>query len=252
MHKLCLGLSFAAMALLIACGSEESSSSSSLASGDASVYNDTANTLTDQRDGQVYRTVVIAPAGSGYSEVWMAENLNFVTERSWCGGGEGDTYIEGDCSVYGRLYTWAAAVAKPEDECGYGYECDLGAGDIRGVCPKGWHLPSEDEWDELITAVGGEAVAGKMLKSKTGWNSFSGIENNDTYLFSVLPAGYRCGGGYDDKGTFGDGGREANFWSSTENGSDGASNVSLKYNDDLVHQYGTVKDDAFSVRCLKD
>ena len=109
--------------------------------------------FTDERDGQIYKTVTIAPAGTGYSEVWMAENLNFETENSWCGGGIGTT--EGDCSVYGRLYTWAAAVGRAEDECGYEHTCGLGSGDIRGACPKGWHLPSQSEWEALIVAVDG-------------------------------------------------------------------------------------------------
>ena len=151
MRKLCLGFSFAAMAVLAACSSDNSSNvndlvelSSSSGSevvdpGDGSIYDASANTLTDLRDGQVYRTTTIAPKGTDYSEVWMAENLNFETEYSWCGGGTGTT--EGDCSIYGRLYTWAAAVAKSEDECGRG----LRSGDIRGACPKGWHLPRNEE-----------------------------------------------------------------------------------------------------------
>ncbi len=193
-------------------GEEESSSSISLSSSDASIYNASSNSLTDLRDGQVYRTTTIDIPAKSYSEVWMAENLNFVTENSWCGGGSGTT--EGDCSIYGRLYKWAAAVAKPEDECGYGHECSLGTGNIRGVCPKGWHVPSYGEWDELFTAVGGSSVAGKVLKSETGWQSYSGIENSDTYLFSALPAGFR-----DYYGNYYNAGDDAYFWSSTEYGS---------------------------------
>ena len=227
---------------------EKSSSSLSLSSGDASVYNAFANTLTDLRDGQVYRTTTIeindAEQGIDYSEVWMAENLNFVTENSWCGGGSGTT--EGDCSIYGRLYKWAAAVAKPENECGYGYTCGL-SGTVRGVCPKGWHVPSYGEWDELFTAVGGSNIAGKMLKSETGWQSYSGIENSDTYLFSALPAGYGDGdGGYYDEGN------NANFWSSAEYGSIYAYSMGLYYGSDGANLYSYGKSYGFSVRCLKD
>lgn len=175
----------------------------------------------------------------------MAENLNFETENSWCGGGSGTT--EGDCSIYGRLYKWAVTVAKPEDECGYGHECSLGTGDIRGACPKGWHVPSYGEWDELFTAVGGSSVAGKVLKSETGWQSYSGIENSDTYLFSALPAGFR-----DYYGNYYNEGDDAYFWSSTEYGSYNAYGMYLYYSLDNAYLDGGNKGYGYSVRCLKD
>lgn len=98
-----------------------SSSSISSSSSDGSIYDASANTLTDLRDGQVYRTTTIeindAGRGIDYSEVWMAENLNFETENSWCGGGIGTT--EGDCSVYGRLYMWLHRLEKPSMNAGF-------------------------------------------------------------------------------------------------------------------------------------
>ena len=229
---------------------EESSSSVLWSSSDASIYNATANTLTDLRDGQVYRTTTIeindVKHEISYSEVWMAENLNIETENSWCGGG--DEYTEGDCSVYGRLYTWAAAVAKSEDECGSGNECGLGTGDIRGVCPKGWHLPSQSESFELFAAMGGSYVAGRELKSETGWNSYSGIENNDTYLFSALPAGRRFSSGY-----YYYKGDHAYFWSSTEYKNYRiAYYIGLYYDGDHANLNNDDKGLGLSVRCLKD
>ena len=229
---------------------ESSSSISSSSVNDESVYDATANTLTDLRDDQVYRTTTIeindAEHGISYSGVWMAENLNIETENSWCGGGYEET--EGDCSVYGRLYTWATAVAKSEDECGEGKGCGLGTGDIRGVCPKGWHLPSHREWIDLITAVGGFKTAGKVLKSGTGWNSYSGIENNDTYLFSALPAGNRRSYGYYlNEGSY------AYFWSSAELEDNRiAYYIGLYYNGDNANLNSDKKGFGFSVRCLKD
>ena len=205
--------------------------------------------FTDERDGQIYKTVTIAPAGTGYSEVWMAENLNYETDNSWCGGGSGTT--EGNCAKYGRLYTWAAAVGRAEDECGFDHACNLGEGDIRGACPKGWHLPSQSEWEALIVAVDGSITeytssntAGSKLKSVTGW--YDDGNGEDTFGFSALPAGYR-----DINGDCYYEGNYAYFWSSTGNNSNAAWGMCLYYSLDLAC-LSTSQGNGFSVRCLKD
>lgn len=212
--------------------------------------------FTDERDGQIYKTVTIAPAGTGYSEVWMAENLNYETDNSWCGGGSGTT--EGNCAKYGRLYTWAAAVGRAEDECGIDHACNLGEGDIRGACPKGWHLPSQSEWEALIVAVDGSITeytssntAGSKLKSAARcWSSYSGITIEDAFGFSALPAGYRNYniGNYNywGKGTY--------FWSSTEETIYYAYVMGLDYRNDgaLLTYDSNHKHYGDSVRCLKD
>ncbi|WP_407444826.1 FISUMP domain-containing protein [Fibrobacter sp.] len=206
--------------------------------------------LTDPRDNQVYKTVEICNNDKTSCQTWMAENLNYSVnpdEQSWCGGCENGTTNEGDCSVYGRLYTWAAAVGKSEDECGDRKTCNLPSGDIRGVCPEGWHLPSNVEWNALFTAVGGTDVAGKKLKADSDlWNYHEGISNDDSFGFSVLPAGYRsCYGSFHDEG---DG---ADFWSSTEYDSLNADDWYFSY-DDRVYDDGFSKLNGFSVRCLRD
>ena len=222
---------------------------------DGSEYDALNNTLTDLRDGQVYKTTVIAPEGTDYSEVWMAENLNLVTENSLCGGGNETT--EGDCSVYGRLYTWVAAVGKTEDECGVVKDekrydvyrkCNQGTGNIRGVCPKGWHLPSQSEWEEIITAVGGSGVAPKVMRSESGW----GDENNDAFGFSALPAGNRHRGN-DNVYYYGDKRSGAYFWSSTElEYNDNAQATSINISGFLFLNENDYKGNWLSVRCLKD
>ena len=204
---------------------------------DSSVYDAMVNTLTDLRDGQTYKTVKIG------DQVWMAENLNLETDSSWCYGDESE-----NCDSYGRLYKWAAAVGKSEDECGYGYECDLGTGDIRGVCPKGWHLPSQAEWNALLTAVGGSSTAGIELKSSTGW---SGSGNGfDDYSFTALAVGFRVAYGmesaYDYEGLL------AYFWSSTESDGVLAYHMGLSHATDEAWVGENDKYKAFSVRCLKD
>ena len=107
--------------------------------------------LTDDRDGQTYKTVKIGP------QVWMAENLNFETENSECFH---DSAIY--CSQYGRFYTWTEAM---------------------NACPDGWHLPAVEAFDSLAIAVGGRVVAGKMLLSADN----GGV---DAYGFGAFGIGF--------------------------------------------------------------
>lgn len=190
---------------------------------------------------QVYKMVTIAPEGTDYSETWMAENLNYKTANSWCYNDKDE-----NCAKYGRLYTWAAAVGKTETECGYEHGCNLGTGDIRGVCPEGWHLPSQEEWKDLFKAVGGQSTSGAKLKSKTGWKEYSGINNEDAFGFSALPAG-----GYNDGNYYGEG-DYARFWSSTERPDCHAYSMNLVYDNETADLRVISKDIGFSVRCLKD
>ena len=188
---------------------------------------------------RVYKKVTIG------TQTWMAENLNYQTENSWCGGGSGTT--EGNCETYGRLYTWATAVGRDESTCGKGYECDLDTGDVQGVCPDGWHLPSRTEFVALITAVGGQSKAGKKLKGTTLWIAEDGIANEDAYGFSALPAGEKY-----YYGDFSDAGDIANFWSATQYNEDGAYFIIMYNNaDNAVLQY-FYKYFAYSVRCLEN
>ena len=197
--------------------------------------------LVDDRDGQTYKTVKIG------NQWWMAENLNFETDSSFC-------YMDSTeyCEKFGRLYMWAAAVGKPEIECGYGIICSLPSELVQGVCPENWHLPSRGEWEMLYAAVGGESMVGKVLKSSSGWKEYNGQSGNgtDAFGFSALPVGYRR---YDGNSYYE--GYDAFFWSSTEvtlyhgyyafgmdlyNGSDG------------VRLYYDYRNASYSVRCLKD
>jgi uncharacterized protein (TIGR02145 family) len=202
-------------------GDPESSSEKAKSSSSSVVDPSTVvmGVLIDSRDGQTYKTVTIG------TQIWMAENLNYETTNSYCYDDD-----PSNCSNYGRLYTWAAAAT---------------------ACPIGWHLPSDDEWNTLFIAVGGDSIAGKMLKSAGGWNDNHGASGNgtDTYAFSALPAGVRIYGdwGYDYEGTV------AHFWSSsTEGGFDGVYNVLMGYGYDDADLDYTDKYNGYSVRCLKD
>ena len=218
--------------------------SSSSSVGVVDPADEIVGSITDSRDGQTYKTVKIG------SQTWMAENLNYKTENSWCGGGNGTA--EGDCFKYGRLYTWAAAMdsvgtwSKNGKGCGYGTTCSP-TYPVRGICPEGWHLPTEAEFETLFTAVGGKSTAGKVLKSTTGWTTYSGITNEDAFAFSALPAG-----GRDNNGNYSTGSYDAYFWSSTEDDSNDAYFMYLYYNNGDANLDNFSKYDGFSVRCLKD
>ncbi len=212
-------------------------------------------TMTDSRDGKVYRTVKIG------DQVWMAENLNFDPGQggsgenkydwSWCYGDEPK-----NCDVAGRLYTWAAAIdsvklatdADNPQNCGYGKECDLASRPatlVQGICDKGWHLPSRAEWNSLFTAVGDESTAGKVLKSQTGW--YNRGNGTDAFGFSALPAGGRNGDeDYYNEGDY------AYFWSSTELNSSYAYRMYLDYGSVSATLSFFYKDYGFSVRCVKN
>jgi uncharacterized protein (TIGR02145 family) len=131
-----------------------------------------AGSFTDSRDGQIYKTV-----NFGGCFTWMAENLNYQTDDSWCYYGNADS----DCVKYGRSYTWDAAMK---------------------ACPAGWHLPASGEWNMLTTAVaGGDETAGTALKSKPpdsdgtddfGFSAMSGCWWTTWEDRSDRGAGYRC------------------------------------------------------------
>jgi uncharacterized protein (TIGR02145 family) len=179
-----------------------------------------AEQLTDDRDGQKYKTVKIG------DQTWMAENLNYQTKSgSWCYENKAD-----NCKQYGRLYDWNAAMA---------------------ACPKGWHLPANDDWTELVTAAGSSGVSDK-LKSKSGWGEQgegSAGNGTDDYGFSALPGGYRDS----RNGTFsyaGDGGG-GYWWTATENGNGNAYHRGIDYiNGVNASENYEEKSRGFSVRCL--
>ena len=178
--------------------------------------------LTDSRDGQTYKTVKIG------SQIWMAENLNYGTENSYCY----DNNVA-NCSKYGRFYTWAAAMT---------------------ACPSGWHLPSKSEWETLIIAAGGvtekvgpEGVVGLEGLTRTYTQELTSGDSTDAFGFSALPATYRNG-----EGRFIEDGVEAYFWSATEFDDEYSYNMYLDFVDDMAILFGEMKNYGLSVRCLKD
>ena len=194
--------------------------------------------LTDKRDGREYKTLKIG------NQVWMAENLDIETANSYCYNDSAE-----NCSKYGRLYQWSAAMDSAGTwtangkGCGYNTSCTP-TYPVRGVCPEGWHLPSQEEWKTLFVAVGGTNTAGKMLKSTSGWDS----EGNGTgaYSFNAMPNGRYYEGGYKYAG------RYAYFWSSTERNSKYAYTVYFDFFSDIANVSDHYENEANSVRCIKD
>ena len=204
-------------------------------------------TMTDERDGQIYKTVKIG------DQWWMAQNLNFaylqptseLDSSSFCY----DDSPSG-CEKYGRLYLWSAAMdsaglyGEKGKGCGYGKVCSRSSGSVQGVCPKGWHLPDSTDWNTLYAAVGGFMFSGKYLKDTTDWKRNS---STDAFGFSILPAGFRYAkGGYNYMYEY------AYFFSSTELDSGKVSDAYFRYDNDHVIGNDVAKNLGVSVRCLKD
>lgn len=231
-------------------------SNSTISFSDESVYDAEKNTLTDLRDGQVYRTTTIAPEGTGYSKVWMAQNLNYRYNLKSVNGGVADTSsycvynAPEKCKTLGRLYTWPAAMDSAAlfstDGKGCGYTRDCKASEVvRGVCPKGWHLPSMEEFEALLNAVGGSSVAALKLKATHGWTEKG--NGADAFGFAALPAGFR-----DADGHFGFQDSSAYFWSTTEVYFANSYFMDMYFRNNSADIPGDNKDIAFSVRCVKN
>ena len=149
------------------------------------------DSVIDSRDGQTYRTVSIG------LQTWMAENLNYDVQGSYC-------YLDSVdyCSKYGRFYPWNMT---------------------KDICPAGFHLPSKAEWETLIESAGGEEYAYTLLKSRnvTFEENFIWcgriVVGRDDYGFSVLPLGSRSNDGIFVGNEICSG--NAHFWSSTESDS---------------------------------
>jgi len=158
------------------------------------------------------------------NQVWMAKNWGCYAPGSKCYNND-PAY----CNEYGRLYDWATAMS---------------------VCPTGWHVPNNDEWDELVNYIesywGCSGCAGRYLKAISGWNS--GGNGVDKFGFAALPGGY---GGSD--GSFYGVGYYGYWWSASENSADNADYRDVLYYNENVHRdYDDKSDNLLSVRCLQD
>ena len=185
------------------------------------------STFTDKRDGKVYR---IVKAGG---QTWFAENLNYTAEGSRCYKNNADS-----CAKYGRLYNWETAMNGASSS-------SSNPSRVRGVCPVGWHLPSDAEWTALTDAVGGSSTAGTKLKARDGW--YNNGNGTDDYGFAALPAGY----GHSDGGFY-NAGYNGLWWSATEDDAYYAWFRDMNYGNEYVYRSYSVETFLCSVRCVAD
>ncbi|MBO4646206.1 MAG: fibrobacter succinogenes major paralogous domain-containing protein [Bacteroidales bacterium] len=211
-------------------------------------------------DGNVYDAVQIG------DHVWMVQNLR--TTRYANGddipAGSMDSYSEpyryvpdndeGNVPNYGYLYNWPAVMHGAASS-------NTNPSEVQGICPDGWHVPSDAEWTQLTDFVSAQSQfqcnsnssnIAKALAGTMGWNSSTitcAVGNtpsdNNTTGFSGLPAGY-----YD--GNYGGFGDNANFWSATKLDNSHAHRRSLRYSSASVSRTSPTLHYSLSVRCVRD
>ena len=206
---------------------------------------------TDTRDGNVYKWVKIG------NQVWMAENLKYLPAvvaqatgsqttpyyyvYGYNGTSVADAKATTNYSTYGVLYNWPAVMNGATSST-------ANPSGVKGVCPTGWHLPSDAEWKVLTDYLGGTSGAGGKLRETgtTHWLSPNAGATNEIG-FTALPGGERLG-----NGTLYGIGFVGYWWSATEYDTAKSWGRDLLYNDIVVGigHYG--KDSGISVRCIKD
>jgi uncharacterized protein (TIGR02145 family) len=193
--------------------------------------------------GKTYNTVAIG------DQCWLKENLNVGTQiiggdqtnngiiEKWCYNDDPN-----NCTTYGGLYEWAEAVAYTNGATNTTSPSPAFTGNIQGICPSGWHIPTLTEYQTLGTTVSNNSNALKAVGQGTG-----GGAGTNTSGFSALLAG-----DYYDLGGFVDLGAYATFWSSTELNTTYSNYVYLYGSNNSIYPGNYHKVNGFSVRCLND
>ena len=189
--------------------------------------------LEDERDGQAYKTVRIG------RQTWIAEGLNLYVDSSWWFENKG---AEGRYG--GRLYNWTTALGLP-DTCATRSCRDLTKGRRQGLCPKGWHVPSLEEFDTLIQVAGGTTRAVTTLRAKGGWED--GRNGNDSLGFRLVATGRR-----ERNGLFQSPKHEARWITTDEQDLTVYWSIGSFYSYPRVEHTMTHKSDGFGLRCIQD
>ncbi|MDP3180784.1 MAG: fibrobacter succinogenes major paralogous domain-containing protein, partial [Bacteroidota bacterium] len=190
-------------------------------------------------DGNVYHTVTIG------TQVWMVENLKTTKYND---GSTIPNVIE-NTNWYSRTtdaYCWYNNEISNKDTYGALYNW-YSVGTYK-LAPKGWHVPTEEEWIVLINYLGGLTIAGGKLK-ETGiahWKSPNAEAVNE-YGFTALPGGKRF-----SYGTFSDFGKNCYWWTSIQTSMDGSNFRGIGFDSGGIVYGGSKLNDGFSVRCIRD
>lgn len=202
-------------------------------------------TFTDVRDGIQYKTVTIG------AHTWMAENLKYLPKvdsvkvgsdtipHYYVYGYNGNKVTEAKATdnykTYGVLYNWSAVMAgSPSTKAAISK--------VQGVCPKGWHVPSHEEWNVLRTNYKGFKEVGTAH-----WQAPNGEALNTT-KFTALPSGFRS----ESESSFFDLGINGNWWTSTEYDSGYAFLFYMNNENANVMDDNYVKATGYAVRCIKN
>ncbi|MBI3142324.1 MAG: hypothetical protein HYZ16_05815 [Bacteroidetes bacterium] len=191
-------------------------------------------------DGNIYSIVVIG------SQEWLGENLKttryqngdkiqYITDNykwqntsagAWC-------YYDNDTTYnvpYGKLYNFYAVF------------------DTRNICPSGWHVPSQSEWNDMLTYLGGASSAGGALKATGTYHwTYPNKDATNSSGFTAYPGGNRA-----LSGTFNKIGELGRYWTETSAGASNNKFCDLDYSNSSVKVNGTNASNGMSVRCIKD
>jgi uncharacterized protein (TIGR02145 family) len=198
-----------------------------------------------EHEGYSYSTVQIG------DQCWFSENCRYLPEVSPSNEGNStDPYYY----VYGYEGTDVEAAKSTENYQTYGVLYNWPAVMTEGICPSGWHIPTDEEWQTMEISLGmseSEAAGtgwrgtdeGHQMKSTSGWNS--GGNGSNSSGFTGLPGGYRSSGGFYYGGDYG------YWWSASESGSDSWERVLY---DAYVNVFrnSTNRNYGFSARCVRD
>jgi uncharacterized protein (TIGR02145 family) len=191
------------------------------------------------------------------TQCWFAKNLNVGTMINFSSSADNQTNnstIEkycydndtANCTTYGGLYQWAEAVQYQNGATNDTSPSPAFSGNVKGICPMGWHLPSDGEWSSLETFLGGSFSGGALKSTSSLWTSPNYGATNSSG-FSALPAGAS-----DTTGSYNTIGISTSFWTSTEFSSILAYGTLLNYNFSFVQGLNDIKFFGRSIRCIRD
>jgi uncharacterized protein (TIGR02145 family) len=212
----------------------EYNSSANVDDGSCTFLPDSDCGIPVPHEGYYYSTVLIG------DQCWFSENCRYLPEVSPPSEGNAtDPYYY----VYDYQGSDVTAAQATTNYATYGVLYNWPAVMTEGICPSGWHIPSDGEFTELTDFLGGESVAGGKMKSTYGWDNEGNGSNSSG--FNGLPGGYRYSGGFSSDGS------DGYWWSASESGSYSWIRTLYFYIDD-VYRYNFNRKYGFSARCVRD